>query len=104
MKRVPSSQVLENLTPRHRLIFVGDASMAPYELFSPFGWPNEGHSSGIDWLQRFRARCRASVWLNPDPRRYWDHPTVHAIGETFPMFPLTIDGLKDAIRKLRAPI
>lgn len=104
LKRVPSGQVLEGLTPRHRLIFVGDASMAPYELFSPFGWPNEEHSSGLEWLQRFRSRCRASIWLNPDPKRYWDHPTVRAIGETFPMFPLTIDGLRDGIKKLRAPL
>jgi uncharacterized protein with von Willebrand factor type A (vWA) domain len=104
MERVPTSRVLEGLTSRHRLIFVGDASMAPYELFSPFGWPNEGHTAGLDWLQRFRSRCRASVWLNPDPQRYWDHPTVRAIGETFPMFPLTLDGLRDAIKKLRAPV
>lgn len=103
MDRVRTSEVLENLTPKHRLIFVGDASMAPYELFSPFGWPHEGHLAGLDWLQRFRARCRASVWLNPDPERYWDHPTVRAIGETFPMYPLTLEGLREGIKKLRAP-
>lgn len=102
-ERVPTRSVLENLTPKHRLIFVGDASMAPYELFSPFGWPHEGHMAGLEWLQRFRARCRASVWFNPDPERYWNHPTVRAIGDTFPMFPLTLDGLRDGVKKLRAP-
>ncbi|MCA9568952.1 MAG: VWA containing CoxE family protein [Myxococcales bacterium] len=104
LERVPTSHVLENLTPKHRLIFVGDASMAPYELFNPFGWPHEGHLAGLDWLQRFRSRCRASVWLNPDPERYWDHPTVRAIGQTFPMYPLTLEGLRDAVKKLRAPV
>jgi hypothetical protein len=104
LERVPTRRVLENLTPKHRLIFVGDASMAPYELFSPFGWPHEGHLAGLDWLQRFKARCRASIWLNPDPERYWNHPTVRAIGETFPMYPLTLEGLSDGVRKLRAPV
>ncbi|MEZ4321106.1 MAG: VWA containing CoxE family protein [Myxococcota bacterium] len=104
LKRISTARVLEGLTPRHRLVFVGDASMAPYELFSPFGWPNEEHTSGLEWLQRLRKRCRASVWLNPDPPRYWDHPTVRAIGETFPMFPLSLDGLRDGIKKLRSPL
>lgn len=104
MTRVPTSRVLENLTVRHRLIFVGDASMAPYELFSAFGWPNEAQTAGIEWLQRFKARCPSSIWLNPDPVRYWDHPTVRAIGEVFPMFPLTLDGLRDGIRKLKSPV
>lgn len=101
-ERVPTRKVLDNLTPKHRLIFVGDASMAPYELFNPFGWPHEGHIAGLEWLQRFRARCRSSVWFNPDPERYWNHPTVHAIGQTFPMFPLTLEGLRDGVKKLRA--
>ncbi len=102
-ERVPTRKVLAGLTPRHRLIFVGDASMAPYELFQPFGWPHEGHLAGLDWLERFRARCRASVWLNPDPRRFWAHPTVSAIGRIFPMFPLTLEGLRAAVKQLRAP-
>lgn len=104
LDRVPTEKVLADLGPRHRLIFVGDASMAPYELFGAWGWPGQDVSqSGLDWLQRFRARSRASVWLNPDPVRYWEHPTVRAIGQVFPMFPLTVDGLRDAVRRLRAP-
>ncbi|MBT3217678.1 MAG: VWA containing CoxE family protein [Proteobacteria bacterium] len=102
LDRLTTAQVMEGLSPNHRLIFVGDASMAPFELFSPFGW----HESlaGLDWLRRFRSRCRASVWLNPDPRRYWRHPTVSAIGSVFPMYRLTLNGLKEAVKKLRAPI
>jgi uncharacterized protein with von Willebrand factor type A (vWA) domain len=42
------------------------------------------------------------VWLNPDPPRFWAHPTVHAIGEVFPMFELTVDGLRAAVKRLRA--
>lgn len=101
--RVASADVLAALGPKHRLIFVGDASMAPYELFSPFGYPGQEVASGLEWLQRFRARSRASVWLNPDPVRLWDHPTVSAISRVYPMFELTLDGLRQAVRKLRAP-
>jgi hypothetical protein len=105
-ERVPSADVLAGLTSRHRLVFVGDASMAPYELFSASGW---GHAdaqrhSGIEWLRRFRRRSPASVWLNPDPETWWDHPTVSAIGKLFPMFELTLEGLRDGIGRLRAPI
>ncbi len=104
LDRVRTEKVIEELTPKHRLIFVGDASMAPYELFSAFGWPTEGAMAGIEWLRRFRQRSQASIWLNPDPVRYWQHPTVSAIGDLFPMYELTLDGIRDAVKKLRAPV
>jgi len=104
LDRVRTEEVLAGLTPRHRLIFVGDASMAPYELFTPFHWPGEGGMAGLEWLRRFRAKCQASVWINPDPVRYWNHPTVSAIGRVFPMYQLTLDGMRDAVKKLRAPL
>ncbi len=105
LERVRTEDVLRDLTPRHRLIFVGDASMAPYELFTPFSWPGQDNGlAGLDWLKRFKAKSPASVWINPDPERYWNHPTVRAIGKVFPMHRLTVDGLRDAVRKLRAPL
>jgi uncharacterized protein with von Willebrand factor type A (vWA) domain len=55
----------------------------------------------MQWLQRFAQRCPSSIWLNPDPVRYWDHPTVRAIGATIPMFPLTVEGLRHGMQKLR---
>ena len=99
--RAPTAQVLEKLTAQHRLVWVGDASMAPWELFQGGGWGEPG-PTGLQWLQRFIQRCPASIWLNPDPQRYWDHPTVRAIGATMPMFPLTVDGLRRGMNKLRA--
>jgi uncharacterized protein with von Willebrand factor type A (vWA) domain len=104
LDRVRTEDVLASLTPAHRLIFVGDASMAPYELFSSYSWPGTNALPGIEWLRRFHQRCPASIWLNPDPRRYWAHPTVRGIGEVFPMYELTLQGLRDAVRKLRAPV
>jgi uncharacterized protein len=103
LDRLPTEKVLATFGPRHRVILVGDASMAPYELFSAFSWPGHATLAGIDWLKRLRARAPASIWLNPDPRRYWDHPTVSAIGALFPMYPLTVEGIRDAVRNLRSP-
>ncbi len=102
--RVPTHEVLANLKPHTRLVFVGDASMAPYELFSGMSWPGEDALSGIEWLRRFKARCSASVWLNPDPPRLWRHPTVSAIGGIFPMYELTVSGMRDAVKTLRVPV
>jgi len=104
-KRKPIEELLRDWTPQHRIVFVGDASMAPYELFEPWGYggmsDRRTQLSGLDWLKRIRSRCPASVWLNPDPKRWWRHPTVEAIGAVFPMHPLTLAGLRDAIKVLR---
>lgn len=101
LDREPTESVLGNLTPAHRLIFVGDASMAPYELFGAWGWSDSGGPTGLDWLKRLKARCPGSVWLNPDPPKWWNHPTVSAIGRVYPMYELTVEGLQEAVRKLR---
>ncbi len=100
--RRPTQEVLRELTPEHRVIYVGDASMAPWELFQDTGGFGERGPAGIDWLKRLKGACPHSVWLNPDPQTYWRHPTVSAIGQIFPMFPLTLDGLRSASKKLRA--
>lgn len=105
-ERKSTHELLQELTPRHRLILVGDASMAPYELSASvgWGWAEEERLPGIEWLRRLRQACPSSVWLNPDPKDWWDHPTVSEIGHVFPMFELTVTGLREAITKLRAPI
>ncbi len=101
--RLPTAQVLRDLTPEHRLIFVGDASMASWELFSAgYAFADE-QRSGLEWLQAFSHKCAAAVWLNPDPERFWNHPTVRAIGDQFRMYPLTLDGLRKAVQFLRVP-
>ncbi len=104
--RIATHELIQQLTPRHRLIFVGDASMAPYELSAAvgWGWSDEERLPGVEWLRRLRQACPASVWMNPDPQQWWDHPTVSTIGQIFPMFELTVDGLRQAVAKLRAPM
>jgi uncharacterized protein with von Willebrand factor type A (vWA) domain len=103
-KRKPIEELLHQWPTGTRVVFVGDASMASYELFQPYGYYGgsaKAALSGLEWLQRIRRVCPASVWLNPDPQRWWDHPTVRAIGSVFPMFPLTLDGLRSAVKVLR---
>jgi uncharacterized protein with von Willebrand factor type A (vWA) domain len=98
--RRATRDVLAGLTPHHRVLWVGDASMAPWELFST-GY-GVGGLAGMDWIRAFAQRCPASAWLNPDSPRYWEHPTVRAIGNAVPMFPLTVEGLKGAVKRLRS--
>ncbi len=101
--RTPIEEVMDGWTPNHRLLFVGDASMATWELMgaSPRVYGDTRAMSGFDWLQRMHQRCPSSVWLNPDPERFWDHPTVSAIGAVFKMYPLTVEGLRGAVKRLR---
>jgi len=101
--RVATAEVLKNLTHEHRLIFVGDASMATWELMSPGYALAQDRRRGIDWVHAFAKKCPGSIWLNPDPERFWNHPTVRAIGDAFEMYPLTLDGLRKGIQHLRAP-
>ena len=107
MQRQRIDTLLTEWTADYRVIFVGDASMAPYELFDSsggygyYGRRSSGRMSGLDWLQKMRQRCPASIWLNPDPSQWWDHPTVRAIGSVYPMFPMSIDGLRQGIKVLR---
>lgn len=84
----------------YKLVMVGDASMATYELLGAAGWGDQGSMPGIAWLATLRDHFDRAAWLNPDPPSSWAHPTVEAIGSIFPMFPLTLDGLGDAVAEL----
>ena len=87
-----------------RAVFVGDATMSPYEVTVPGGsvehWNEE---AGAVWLKRARQQWEKSVWLNPVPERFWGYtPSVSLIREVMDqrMFPLTLDGLERAMRTL----
>lgn len=103
-KGEPTSQVLKELDHTWSVVFVGDAWMSPYELTYSGGaldYYHQNQDTGLAWLKRFRERCPSSVWLNPEPRKIWNAPTIHIIRQVFPMYPLTIDGLTEAIDVLR---
>ena len=87
-----------------RVLLLGDARMAMSELTAPYGAINyyeANETPGIEWLRRFHDHFRKIVWLNPIPPRFWNHPTTRMIGRFFPMFPLSIEGLEDAVNHLR---
>ena len=84
----------------YKLVMVGDASMATYELLGAAGWGDEARVPGIGWLMGLRDHFERAVWLNPDPPSSWSHPTVESIRGVFPMFALTVDGLGDAVKEL----
>ena len=89
---------------RTRCIFVGDATMAPYEV-TEVGGANEHWNSepGQVWLARTRSHWPASVWLNPVPEAQWDQTaSIRLVRAQFPgaMFPLTLDGISAAMKVL----
>lgn len=100
--------VMRTYSKDYRAIFVGDATMSPWEISQPGGsvehWNQE---AGAVWMQRLATSFPRLVWLNPEPQERWNYtPSVRItrelIGER--MFPLTMQGLDGAIRELRRPL
>ncbi|MEC7118861.1 MAG: VWA domain-containing protein [Pseudomonadota bacterium] len=88
----------------YRVIFVGDASMAPYELFSVGGSVEYANDeAGVVWLQRIRQHFSKTAWLNPEDDRYWNYTqTIAGIKQIFEekMYPMTLKGVEDMTRYL----
>src|SRR5579864_984769 len=104
VEKTPTMQVLHTYDASYKLIFVGDASMSPYEIVQPGGsvehWNEE---AGDVWMRRLLVTYPKAVWLNPVPERYWDGaPSIQMIHQLMEgrMFPLTLDGLDRAMRRL----
>ena len=103
-EKTPTWEVLNKFGGDWRAIFVGDATMSPYEVTMPGGsvehWNEE---AGAVWLKRAVDHWERSIWLNPVAERYWEYTaSVKLIGEVMEqrMFPLTLDGLDRAMRTL----
>jgi hypothetical protein len=94
------------LDPDTRLVIVGDASMAPYELIAQNGsihLEERDRRPSIDYLKFLAKTFKHSVWLNPVPPNMWMHTqTIRTIRQIFSMFELTIDGLEKAVAHLMA--
>ena len=86
----------------HKLIVVGDALMAPYELLSGVRSSHEDDVGveGMAWLWMLAKHFHRSIWLNPEPATYWEGNTIEYIRQVFPMFPLTLGGLDEGIQHL----
>ena len=90
--------------PDTRLVFVGDASMAPYELLSRHGAIHIQHRSGrpsVDVLKDLEETFKRSVWLNPVHESMWGYThTIGVIRQIVPMYRLSLDGLDAAVTEL----
>ncbi|MBC7152636.1 MAG: VWA domain-containing protein [Rhizobium sp.] len=101
---IGTDDIIRTFGPDYRLIFVGDASMSPYEISHPGGsvehWNKE---PGAVWIDRLTAHFRRSLWINPLRQDYWGYTqSVGMIRQLMGnrMYPLTLGGLEDAARAL----
>jgi len=100
---ISTEHILHTLESDYKLILVGDARMAPWELTEQYGaidYYYRNETPGWVWLKRIADHFTHAVWLNPDEPHYWNHTTVQMIRKLFPMYSLTIDGLEEAMKKL----
>jgi uncharacterized protein with von Willebrand factor type A (vWA) domain len=94
------SQLFTETDRRYKLIVVGDAMMAPWELMSVSGWGDDEGVEGVGWMMRLREHYSSSIWLNPEPPSAWWQSTVDVLRRVFPMYPLTLEGLGEAVQTL----
>lgn len=101
---IPTFDVLHKYGSDYKAVFVGDASMSPYEIAYPGGavehWNKE---AGSVWLQRMLEQWPNAVWINPVPEKHWGYThSIQMIRDLFSerMFPLTLTGLDAATREL----
>ncbi|HCY64302.1 MAG TPA: hypothetical protein DHV59_16055 [Oxalobacteraceae bacterium] len=103
-EKFPTWDVLRKYTPDTKLIFVGDATMSPYEVLQPGGSVEYNNDeAGADWLQRFTQAFPKFIWLNPEPESLWQYRQSVAIIYKIlqgRMFPITLDGLERGMRML----
>jgi hypothetical protein len=104
MTAVSTRKVLDQTNRNYKVIMVGDAYMAPSELLSPNGaidyWYRNDRP-GIEWLIDIRKRFRKVIWLNPEPNTWWPSvPSTRMIQKIFPMYELTIEGMRSGTRAL----
>ena len=100
---VSTDLLLRVLESDYKVILVGDARMATEELTQRYGAINyyeQNDTPGLIWLKRIADHFDHCIWLNPEAPNYWSHPTVIMIGKLFPMYQLTMDGLREGIKKL----
>ncbi len=103
-QRIPTLEVIRTYPPDYRLVFVGDATMGPYEITQAGGsvehWNEE---PGAAWLERLRRAYPKHAWLNPEPESRWEQVPSIGLARTLlddRMFPLTLGGIDRAMRAL----
>ncbi|WP_243614556.1 vWA domain-containing protein [Shimia aestuarii] len=103
-EQTPTHEIMRTYGADYKCIFVGDASMSPYEIAYP-GGANEhwNAEAGQVWLERARETWTSNLWINPVPEKYWDHThSISMIREIFEdrMVPMTLQGLEQGMKDL----
>jgi len=100
----PTQEVLNTYGSDYKCIFVGDASMSPYEIAYPGGADEHWNAeSGQTWLQRARTQWPEHLWINPVPEKYWAYTqSIGMIREIFEnrMVPMTLEGIERGMKEL----
>jgi len=103
-ERIETFDILHKYTHDYKVIFVGDATMAPYEITHSGGsvehWNEE---AGAIWMQRVKDTFNKVIWINPTPHDTWEYSTSVALAKKLvddQMFPLTVRGIEDGMNHL----
>ncbi len=101
---IPTMDVIHKYGPDYKVIFVGDAAMAPYEVSHPGGSVEHwNEKAGAVWLAQVLNQWKNTVWLNPTKEAYWDYTASTAMIRNLfghRMYPLTLAGIETATREL----
>lgn len=104
-ERTPTLDVIHTYGREYKLVFVGDATMSPYEILQPGGSVEHmNEEAGAVWLRRLLDAYPHAIWLNPQPESAWEHiPSLRMTREILGdrMFPMTLEGLDRGMRRLR---
>ena len=100
-ERIETTELFQKYSQDYKIIFIGDATMAPYEITNAGGsiehWNEE---PGSLWMKKFYSNFEKLIWLNPVPQDHWDYSASIELSRTLiddQMFPLTIKGLEDGM-------
>ncbi|HAT26643.1 MAG TPA: hypothetical protein DCS89_06495 [Gammaproteobacteria bacterium] len=100
----PTFDLINKYTKDYKIIFVGDATMAPYEITHVGGSiEHYNEEAGAIWLRRLTDSYNHMVWINPTPKDYWEHSySIEIVRELTKdrMFPLSVKGLEEAMALL----
>ena len=103
-ERIPTWEILNKYAGDYKVVFVGDATMAPYEITHAGGsvehWNEE---PGATWVTRFAEHYDKLVWINPTPQETWEYSSSVSMTQELvegKMFPLTIRGLEEGMNIL----
>jgi uncharacterized protein with von Willebrand factor type A (vWA) domain len=96
--------IIRKYNKDYKLIFIGDATMSPYEILQPGGSVEYNNAeSGAEWIQRLTSAFPKFAWINPEPQGVWQYRQSIAVMQQLVsnrMYPLTLKGLEEAMRLL----